>query len=245
MTGVIDFLSYIVGVFSELNVASMRWVRVVKELERLVHESTPIVLLCVSFAAVVTILESSYHMNLVIGDDSLVPGFAAVLILRELGAVVTALLLSSRVGASIAAEVANQTTTEQVEALRLLGIKPRSFIVIPKLLAMSLGVPILTVLANVICLAAAGLVAYFYMDYSADMFVTAFRRFAKLEDLWFLAIKGFAFGAWIPLVATFLGFRCRGGAQEVGMVTTWSVIWSSVGVIVLDFVLTLLFSLFY
>ena len=83
----------------------MRIKETVQQLHFVANQSAPIILLCVCFAATVTILESSFHMKLVIQNDSLVPGFAAMLILRELGAVVTALLLTSRVGAGIAAEV--------------------------------------------------------------------------------------------------------------------------------------------
>ena len=83
-----------------------------------------IVIFCVSFAAMVTILESSFHMKIVIQNDSMVPGFAAMLILRELGAVVTALLVTSRVGAGIAAEIGSMKVTEQIDALKMLNIDP-------------------------------------------------------------------------------------------------------------------------
>ncbi len=97
-------------------------------------------------------MESSYHMKLVIHNDALVPGFAALLILRELGAVVSALLLTSRVGAGLAAEVGSMQITEQVDALRLLGIDPYRFLVAPRLIACVLGGFVLSVIANIVCL---------------------------------------------------------------------------------------------
>ena len=116
------------------------------------NESLGLILFCVSFAAMVTILESSFHMKLVIQNDSMVPGFAAMLILRELGAVVTALLLTALVGAGIAAEVGSMKVTEQIEALKMLGIDPVQYLVVPRLIACVLGGFALTILANLVCL---------------------------------------------------------------------------------------------
>ncbi|MCB0407231.1 MAG: ABC transporter permease, partial [Bdellovibrionales bacterium] len=78
---------------------------IIRQLEFVVWESAPVVVFSVTFAAIVTIIEASFHMKLVIKNDALVPGFASLLILRELGAVVSALLVTSRVGAGLAAEV--------------------------------------------------------------------------------------------------------------------------------------------
>src|SRR6185437_12895089 len=90
---------------------------ILRQIEFVAWESAPVIVFSVCFAAIVTIMESSYHMKLLIHNDALVPGFAAMLILRELGAVVTALLLTSRVGAGLAAEIGSMQITEQIDAL--------------------------------------------------------------------------------------------------------------------------------
>src|SRR3954462_3135161 len=107
----------------------------VQQLYFIANGSLGIIVFCVCFAAMVTILEASFHMKLVIQNDSMVPGFAALLILRELGSVVTALLITSRVGAGLAAEVGSMKITEQIDALRMLGINPVRFIVVPRFVA--------------------------------------------------------------------------------------------------------------
>src|ERR1043165_6111755 len=109
------------------------------QVEFVAWQSLPVILFCVCFAAVVTIMESSFHMKLVVQNDSLVPGFASLLILRELGVVVSSLLLTSRVGAGLAAEVGSMQVTEQIDALRMLGIDPIRFLVVPRLIACTLG----------------------------------------------------------------------------------------------------------
>lgn len=208
-------------------------------------QSAPIVVICVCFAAAVTIVESSFHMKIVVQNDALVPGFAALLILRELGSVTAALLLASRVGAGIAAEVGTMQVTEQVDALRMLGIDPVRFIVAPRFVACVISGALLSIVANLACLYCAMLVSVAKLGYTAGGFITAMRAFVTMQDLVFACVKGAAFGAVIPLVACFFGFRCRAGAEGVGLATTQSVVASSVSIIGLDFALTFLFSYFY
>ena len=209
------------------------------------NESVFIVAFCVSFAAMVTIIEASFHMKLVIQNDSMVPGFAAMLILRELGSVVMALLITSRVGAGYAAEVGSMQITEQVDALRMLGINPIRFIVVPRFVACLLAGFILSIVANLVCLYGAMLVSTLKLGYTAGGFITAMRTFVQFRDLFFAGIKGAAFGAVIPLFSCFHGFRCKSGAEGVGLATTNSVVATSVAIIMIDFILTFVFSRFY
>lgn len=209
------------------------------------NRSLPIVLICVSFAAIVIILESSFHMKLVIQNDSLVPGFAAVLILRELGALITALLLCSRVGAGYASEVGTMQITEQVDALKMLGINPVQYLVIPRLLACVCGAVFLTVVANITCLLSALLISEFSLGYTPALFLASMRRFVQFQDLIFAMIKGAFFGAVIPMVACYYGFKCQQGAEGVGKATTNTVVTASIAIIVIDFILSYSFSYLY
>lgn len=218
---------------------------IVEQLYFVANGSLMIIVFCVAFAAVVTILESSFHMKLVIQNDSMVPGFAALLILRELGAVVTALLLTSRVGAGFAAEVGSMQVTEQVDALKMLGIDPIQYLVSPRLIACIVGSIFLVTIANLTCILCAMLVSENMLGYSAQMFLTSMKRFVDFQDLIFAITKGAVFGAVIPLISCYFGFFCKAGADGVGKATTQSVVFSSVAIIVLDFVLSYTFSFFY
>ncbi len=218
---------------------------ILAQLEFVGWQSLPVILFCVCFAAVVTIIESSFHMKLVVQNDALVPGFAALLILRELGAVVSALLLTSRVGAGLAAEVGTMQITEQNDALRMLGIDPVKFLVVPRFIACVIGGFLLSLIANLVCLYCAMLVSEAKLGYSSGAFITGMRAFVDFQDLVFAGIKGACFGAVIPLVSCFFGFRCKSGAEGVGLATTNSVVVSSVLIIIIDFMLTYLFSHFY
>lgn len=218
---------------------------IVRQLYFVANESALIVVFCVCAAAMVTIIESSFHMKMVIQNDSLVPGFASMLILRELGSVVMALLVTSRVGAGLAAEVGSMRVTEQVDALKMLGIDPVRFIVVPRFIACILAGLVLSVIANLVCLYGAMLVSTWKLGYTVGGFLTAMRTFVSFQDLVFASIKGATFGAVIPLFSCFYGFRCKAGAEGVGLATTNSVVATSVSVIVIDFILTYVFSHFY
>lgn len=213
-----------------------------RQLYFVANESFWIIVFCVSFASIVTILESSFHMKLVIQNDSLVPGFATLLILRELGAVVTGLLLTSRVGAGYASEVATMKITEQIEALKMLGIRPVEYLLGPRLIASVLGTILLVALGNVICILCAMVVSQLYLGFSPSMFLAAMRRFVHFSDYVTSLVKAGFFGAVIPIISCYFGFRSRSGADGVGEATTQSVVFASIAIIVLDFVLSLTFS---
>lgn len=217
----------------------------IQQLYFVANRSLFIIVVCVSFAAVVTILESSFHMKMVIQNDAMVPGFAALLILRELGALVTALLLCSRVGAGYASEVGTMQITEQVDALKMLGIDPVNYLVIPRFMACIFGGMILTIVANMTCIFAAMFVSEAYLGFTSGMFLTSMNRFVQFKDIIFATIKGACFGAVIPLVACYFGFRCQQGAEGVGRATTNTVVIASIAIIVIDFILSYTFSHLY
>jgi phospholipid/cholesterol/gamma-HCH transport system permease protein len=206
------------------------------------NESLLIVVFCVCFAAMVTILESSFHMKLVIQNDSMVPGFATMLILKELGAVITALLLTSRVGAGMAAEVGLMQITEQIDALKMLGIEPVRFLVLPRLVACLFSGVVLTVIADMVCIYSALLVSQSYLGFTQGLFLASMTRFVHFQDLIQSCVKGAAFGMVIPLISCYCGFKCKPGAEGVGNATTNSVVSSSIAIIVIDFLLSFMFS---
>lgn len=207
--------------------------------------SAGIIVFCVAFAAVVTIIEASFHMKLVVQNDSLVPGFSVLLIVRELGAVVTALLLTSKVGAGYAAEVSLMKTTEQIDALKLLGIDPVEYLTVPRFLGCIAGGAILTLLAVLSCLLSAMLVAYMKLDFSLGRFISVMRLFVDFQDFFLAMFKGVCFMAVIPIVACYYGFNAQSSSEGVGSATTQSVVTSSVLIIILDFVLGLALTGFY
>jgi phospholipid/cholesterol/gamma-HCH transport system permease protein len=226
-----------------LLVTPFRFKEFMHQLYFFAFQTAPVVAVCVSFAAVVTIIESTFHMNLVIQNSSLVPGFAALLILRELGVVLACLLATSRVGAGLAAELGTMRITEQLDALKLLGIDPIQYLVVPRLAAGVVGGVMLAIISNAVCLTGAMLISVVTLDLAPISFLTLMNHFTRFHDVVLFIVKGAAFGAVIPLFACFYGFRCLPGAEGVGNATTGTVVSTSVAIIFLDFLLTYIFSL--
>lgn len=244
-----DFLGELITLFLETIYASLtppyRIKDIFKQIYFVANQSLFIIVFCVCFAAAVTIIEASFHMKIVIQNDSMVPGFAALLILRELGAVVSALLLTSRVGAGLAAESATMKITEQIDAYKMLNMDPIKYIVAPRFVACIIGGGILSIVANVICLYGAMIVSTIKLGHTSGSFMASVMVFVKFRDLMFAAIKGVCFGATIPIFSCFYGFRCKEGAEGVGLATTNSVVATSVAILIIDFILSYIFSFFY
>lgn len=209
------------------------------------NQSVFIIVVCVAAAAVVTVLESSFHMKLVIQSDSMVPGFSVLLILRELGVIVTALLLTSRVGAGMASEVASMKISEQIEALRLLGVNPYEYLVVPRLLASIVGTTFLVAIADTVCIYFSMMVSEKVLGMPKELFWQIMNRFVDYQDFIFSLIKAMVFGAIIPLVSCYYAFNTQSGAEGVGKTTTQSVVIASVSIIIIDFILSYVFSYFY
>ncbi len=238
-----EFLRLVFDAFRILFTTRFRWHEFVQQLYFFAFQTVPVVAVCVSFASAVTIIESTFHMNLVIQNASLVPGFASVLILRELGVVLACLLATSRVGAGLAAEISTMKITEQLDALRLLGVDRIQYIVVPRLIAGICGGLILATVSNAVCLLGAMVVAGFTLDLAPLSFLRLMNHFARFHDVLLFLVKGALFGAMIPLFACHFGFHSRPGAEGVGHATTGTVVATSVAIIVLDFVVTYAFSL--
>jgi phospholipid/cholesterol/gamma-HCH transport system permease protein len=200
--------------------------------------SLPVIAFSTAFAGLVVTTEIAWHMDLALGTVSMIPGFTGQFIVRELGIAVPALLMVSKVGASTTAEVGTMKVTEQIEALRLLGIDPVGYLVFPRWVASIGAMVCLTLIAIAITLAFAISVAVISYNFSVLEFLNALRHFVGPWDLFAAAIKGAVFGAVVPIVSCAYGFQCSGGAKGVGSATTDSVVTSTILVILLDFVLT-------
>jgi phospholipid/cholesterol/gamma-HCH transport system permease protein len=205
-------------------------------------DSLPIIVLSTAFAGLVITREIAYHMDRVLHTVQMIPGFTGQFIIRELGIAIPAMLLVSKVGASTTAEVGTMKVTEQIDALKLLRIDPVDYLVVPRFVASIAALACLTLVAIAVTLACAIAVAVGRYGFNTLEYLNAFRHFVDLKDVAGAVVKGMAFGAVIPIVSCAYGFRCRGGAEGVGTATTNSVVAATVVIIVLDFLLTYLFT---
>jgi phospholipid/cholesterol/gamma-HCH transport system permease protein len=186
------------------------------------------------------VLEFSYHMKLVLRQDSLVPAFSTVLMLRELGPTVTGLLLTSRVGAGIAAEIGSMKVTDQIDALKLLGLSPVEFLTIPRWFGCVFAAVSLSIVAQGAAIVIGSSIAAASLHYPVRQYFNLMLVFTRFQDLTGCLIKAAVFGTIIPIVASHHGFHCRHGSEGVGNAATASVVQASMLIIIADFVLTYL-----
>jgi phospholipid/cholesterol/gamma-HCH transport system permease protein len=173
-----------------------------------------------------------------LGADRLVADLVSVSMTRELGPVITAIVVAGRSGSAIAAEIASMKVQEEIDALRVMGINPVAYLVAPKLLAMLVALPLLTAMADLVGILASGVVGYYLLDMPVDQYLERCKDAVILRDFVSGLAKAGIFATIITAVGAFCGFEASGGAEEVGRTTTRSVVLSILLVIVADTVFT-------
>jgi phospholipid/cholesterol/gamma-HCH transport system permease protein len=165
-------------------------------------------------------------------------------ITRELAPALTALVVGCRIGAGIAAELGSMKVTEQIDAIRALGADPVKKLVVPRVIACTLLMPILCVFADVLGFSAAMLVAYAQFGSSPSFFYQSGLSSVEMSDFLSGVLKTPFFGAQIALIGCYLGLNTRGGTEGVGKSTTQAVVSVAIAVLLSDFFLTKLFIAF-
>jgi phospholipid/cholesterol/gamma-HCH transport system permease protein len=162
--------------------------------------------------------------------------------IKALGPVLTALMLTGRVGSGIAAELGSMMVTDQINALRALGTDPIRKLVVPRILAGVMMTPVLTVIADAVGITGGWVVARFQLQVNSGLYWSSVIKGLYLADVWMGLVKPFVFGFIIVSIACHVGLRTSGGTAGVGRATTLSVVAASVAVIAADFFVTLVLS---
>jgi phospholipid/cholesterol/gamma-HCH transport system permease protein len=172
------------------------------------------------------------------GAKEYVGNVVSLSLVRELGPVLTALMVGGRVGAGIAAELGSMAVTEQIDAMRAMGADPIKELVVPRVVASAVALPLLTVVANVLGILGAMTIARLDSHIDTSYFLNATLRAVTLDDLVGGLIKTVFFGLTIALIACHRGLGTRGGTEGVGRATTEAVVITSITTLVADFLLT-------
>ena len=158
--------------------------------------------------------------------------------IKELGPVLTALMLTGRVGSGIAAELGSMVVTDQINALRALGTDPIRKLVVPRVLAGFFMAPVLTVISDFVGIVGGWMVARFQLQVASGVYWSSVTEALYMQDVWMGLIKPFVLGFVIVTIACHVGLRTKGGTQGVGKATTVAVVAGSVAVIAVDFFVT-------
>ncbi|MEW5911753.1 MAG: ABC transporter permease [Thermodesulfobacteriota bacterium] len=213
-------------------------IRVVfKQMEFVGVKSLNVVILTGAFTGGVFALQS-YHGFSLFGAESLVGSTVALALTRELGPVLTSLMVTGRAGSAMAAELGTMRVTEQIDALYVMAVNPVQYLVLPRMLASVVMLPVLTIIADFVGIVGGYLVGVHLLGINSGIFIAKIIEYMEFSDISMGLIKASFFGLILSLVGCYKGFYTTGGAEGVGRATTEAVVLGSVLILASDYVLT-------
>jgi phospholipid/cholesterol/gamma-HCH transport system permease protein len=207
-----------------------------RQLYSIGNRSLLFIVVTLGFIGMVMTYQTCLQIGKVTGDYSQVGGQLLRLVVSDFGPTLTGLMLATRVGAGIAAEVGSMKVTEQIDALRMSGVLPIDYLIVPRFIASIVMTLMLSILGALVMWKAGGLTAKYSFNVNPNTFHDL--SFVRFRHVVMFLVKALAYGAAIPVVAGFCGLRARGSSEGVGWATTAAVIGSSFSVIVLDFIIS-------
>ncbi len=204
--------------------------------------SLPLVAMTAIFTGAVLALQSYTGFSRMHAESS-IASVVVISIARELGPVLSGLMFAGRLGASITAEIGTMKVTDQIDALEILGISAKSYLVLPRVLAGMISLPLLVIFADIIGVFGGYLVATLRLGFEAIPYLQKTIDFIEFHDVFSGLVKAFFFGISVCAIGCYNGYKTSGGAQGVGTATTRSVVMSSIAVLSLNYIITgLMFS---
>lgn len=200
----------------------------------------PIVVLIAFLIGFILALQSAAQLRQ-FGANIYVADLIAIAMVSEMGPLITAILVAGRSGSAITAEIATMKVSEEIDALTVMGVDPIPYLIVPKLYALVITLPLLTVFANIIGILGGAIIGVTYLDISIYPFFKEVFSVLRYKEIITGLVKSLSFSIIILLTATYFGFKVKGGAEGVGRVTTASVVASIFFVIVADSILGLIF----
>lgn len=197
------------------------------------------VLLVSGFAGMIFTIQTAREL-VRFGAENAVGGAFALAFCRELAPILTASIMAGQVGSAFAAEIGAMRVTEQIDALYMLKTDPIDYLVLPRVIACCLMVPLMTILALVTGIIGGIFAASQFYQIIPETFLESIRDFLEPSDLFVILLKGFIFGVLVAVIGCSWGLTTRGGAKEVGESATKAVVTSWVSIFIMDFFLSLL-----
>ncbi len=209
----------------------------IRQIEAIGMKSVLIAVLTAIFSSMVMTVQTAVQLGR-FGAKEYVGTVVSLSLVRELGPVLTALMVGGRVGSGIAAEIGSMNVTEQIDAIRAMGADPVRKLVVPRVIATVVIMPLLTSLSNVLGVLGAMVVANVSSGVNIPYFLNATLRAVEISDVLGGLTKTLFFGFFISLIACYEGLSTRGGTEGVGRATTQTVVVTSIVTLISDFILT-------
>ena len=207
--------------------------RIFEQAMRAGVESLPISSLIGFFIGMIFAFQTAYLMQR-LGSEMYIASIVSLSLVRELGPVITALVVAGRVGAAITAEIGSMQVTEQIDALQTFATNPIKYLVVPRFLALSIVLPLLTLYADIIGIMGGYLICVYKLGISSQLYLNITFDALLFKDLFTGLLKTVFFGMIIALVSSYEGFNVEGGAEGVGRATRRAVVHTFISIITAD-----------
>ncbi|MDQ5988263.1 MAG: ABC transporter permease [Syntrophus sp. SKADARSKE-3] len=210
-----------------------------KQMEFVGVRSIFVVLLTGTFTGMVLALQS-FHGFRMFSAESMVGATVALSMTRELGPVLTSIMVTARAGSSMAAELGTMRVTEQIDALYVMAANPVKYLVVPRIVATVIMLPFLTIVSDFMGIVGGYFVGVELLHINAGSFMKNISKMVELNDIYNGLVKAACFGLILSVVGCYKGFNTTGGAEGVGRATTEAVVLSSITILISDYFLTAL-----
>ncbi len=211
----------------------------VRQSVRIGVNSLPVVIVTAIATGMIMALQTGYYLDMRLkGASQYMGGIVAVSIVREMGPVLTALIVAGRIGSAIAAEVGTMKVTEQVDTLITLSANPIQYITVPRFLAGMITMPMLVLLADIVGIIGGGVVCHYALGQTVNTYIESVAIFLDLGSINGGLLKAMMFGICISVISCSVGFSTTGGAEGVGKSTTKAVVLTSMAILILDYFLS-------
>jgi phospholipid/cholesterol/gamma-HCH transport system permease protein len=240
-----DILVFIGGSVEALikdltNPGKLRWDSLSKLIERCGTDAVPIVAILSFLMGGILAFQAAIQLRK-FGANIFVADLVGLSIVLEMGPLITSLIVSGRSGAAFAAQIGTMQVTEEIDALRVMGIDPIRYLVSPRIVAVALTVPCLTLIGDLVGIVGGCLVAQLSLDLTPTAYFNQLHKVLELSDVVKGLIKSFVFGVEIAMIGCLRGFQVRGGAENVGSATTSAVVTCIFVLTVTDALFSMLF----
>lgn len=202
--------------------------------------SLPITLSIVGMTSIIVASQVAHEM-VKQGGSHFVGMLMTILIVREVGAIMSGFAITSMIGSSLASELATMRVTEQVDAIDVLGVDSLRYLFVPRVLSGIIMMPLVVILASVVGVILGAITSYMFAGLTFRAYFDSAWLGLYMKDLWVSLLKSAVFGGTISLISCTCGFFASGGAKGVGIATTKAVVWSFIAVVVWDMIFAVLF----
>ena len=227
-----------------MNIAPIRWRLLAQQIVEVGWRSQLVVIVTGMFTGAVLTAQTYFQFSS-LGMKSATGSVVAVALFRELGPTLTGLMVAGRVGAAIAAEIGTMKVTEQIDALRSLAVHPVDYLVVPRVLALVLSMPLLVAQAVGLGIVSSYFTGVYLLGISGPFFLSNLYRYVGPRDIKMMLCKAFCFGVVIALVSCHQGLNAKDGAVGVGRAPTEAVVISSLVILIANFFLTFLLNMLF